>query len=122
MTMDYDYFVVNWGRAFLLIALTNNPSKWSFMAWLETHPDIPPSLIFFAGAVLVLGYVWFFKQAMKHLKGIGILVLAILMFCLILGLAQLAYRIPFMRELEVGWILIVFISAFAAIGVSYRGG
>ncbi len=118
--MDFDYFVVNWGRAFLLMSVTQNPTRWSFLSWLETRPDVPPSLIFFFSAVLILAYFWFFGQALKHVKGIGILILALLMFSLMLGLAQLAWRFPALRGMEIGWILIAFVSAFIAIGVSYR--
>ena len=120
--MDFDYFIVNWLRAFLLIVATHNPTNWNFFSWLDARPDIPPSLLFFIGSIMVLAYYWFFKQALKHVRGIGILVLAILMFSLIIGLAQFAYRYPFLRQMEVGWPLIVVVSAFLAVSVSYRNG
>lgn len=120
MSMDFDYFVVNWGRAFLLLALTFNPTGWSYLAWLESRPDIPPTLVFFFSAILLLIYYWFFKQAMKQIKGIGILLLTMLFFSLSIGLAQLSFRFPFLLEMEVAWPLIALVSAFVAVAVSYR--
>ena len=119
--MGFDYLLTNFVRAIILLALTYNPTGWCYFGWIDARPDLPPSLVLFVGIILFLGYVFFFKQAMKQVGGLGIIVLAVLFVLLISALAELGGLFWMHRPLLPEWILLAVIAAFMATSVTVRG-
>ena len=120
--MSADHFVISWIRAFLLLCATYNPTGWSFVSWLESRPDLPASVIFIFAVLLLIGYVLFFRQAMKSARGEGVLIIAFLFYAVAMNVEAFAADLPWFRDLSGDWLLLILISATMATAVSIRSG
>lgn len=50
-------FLIRWAVAFVLLALTFNPTEWNYVRWAQAGwPDQMPFIVL-AGLVLLTGYV-----------------------------------------------------------------
>lgn len=89
---------------------------------MQSRPDLPASLIFVIAVLLLIGYVVFFRQAMKSAKGEGILVIAILFYAIGVNIKAFASELPWFQDLSGDWLLLILISATMATAVSVRSG
>ena len=117
-----DHFVISWVRAFFLLCATYNPTTWNFVTWINSRPDLPASVVFIVGGLLLIGYVAFFRQAMKSARGEGIIVIAILFYAIAMNIEEFASDLPWFSQLSGDWLLLILISATMAAAVSVRLG
>lgn len=71
-------FIIRWLLAFILIALTYNPTPWNFTAWVaETWPD-QMSMAVLMGLILLVGYIIYLRATLRSIGPFGMaLVVAI---------------------------------------------
>ncbi|MGR3468521.1 MAG: DUF6524 family protein [Shimia sp.] len=119
-------FLFRWLFAFLLVALTYNPTPYNYVAWgvrnwrlwQETPEEARLSFVALAGLVLLVGYIIYLRATLRSIGVIGmVLVLAMVGACLWvasdLGWLSLANRTANM------WIGIVALSFMLGIGMSW---
>jgi hypothetical protein len=71
-------FVLRWLFAFLLLALTYNPTPLNYARWAEAHWASQTPLVVLAGLVLLVGYVIYLRATLRSIGGAGmVLVLAL---------------------------------------------
>ncbi|MEP2533982.1 DUF6524 family protein [Shimia sp.] len=70
--------LLRWIFAFLLLALTFNPTKWSYIHWsMENYIEETP-LAVLLGLLLVIGYIIYLRATIRSIGGFGMfLVLAV---------------------------------------------
>ncbi|MBW7921221.1 MAG: hypothetical protein H3C51_03885 [Rubellimicrobium sp.] len=76
-------FALRWVFAFLLVALTYNPTRWNYIAWVRDHFTANMPLAILLGLILFAGYVVFVSATLRSIGPFGvILVLALLLVLL----------------------------------------
>ena len=71
-------FLSRWVAAFLLLALTYNPTQYNYLRWLQQYGDDNLSVAVLVGLLLVVGYVIYVRATVRSIGVIGMaLVLAI---------------------------------------------
>ena len=67
-----------WLAAFVLVAVTFNPTQYNYVAWLRDHGDANLSVAVLAGLLLAVGYIIFLRATLRSIGGFGMaLILAI---------------------------------------------
>lgn len=70
--------LIRWSVAFLLLALTYNPTAWNYLSWAMTHWETQLPMVVFGGLVLSVGYVIYLRATLRSIGGIGMgLILAV---------------------------------------------
>lgn len=117
---DFDHLLVNWIRALGLFLVAANPTGWSYIGWISHRPDLPASLVFLVGFLIFLGFAAFFRQAMKNLKGGGILILSLIFYLIAINIHGLTRGLPWLEQLSADWLLVLLTSLMMATAVSIR--
>jgi hypothetical protein len=118
--MSADFFLISWIRALVLLLITHNPLGWSYIGWVTSPSPPPGALVFFGGALLFLGYWFFFRLALKSVKASGILVAIVMAFVAVVALAELSLEHSYINNIHAGWILIFIGSITMAATVGMR--
>ncbi|MEM1372916.1 MAG: DUF6524 family protein [Pseudomonadota bacterium] len=111
-------FLIRWAFAFVLIAVTYNPTQLNFVRFsLDNYTD-RLSLVVLGGVVLFIGYVIYLRATLRSIGGFGMLLVAALVGALIwvavdLGLVNL--EDPSFNL----WLGIVALSFVLGIGLSW---
>ena len=71
-------FLVRWLVAFVLLALTFNPTEFNYVRWAASGWESQASVIVLAGLVLLVAYVVFLTAVLRGIGALGVmLVLAV---------------------------------------------
>ncbi|MDK3016095.1 DUF6524 family protein [Pseudodonghicola flavimaris] len=71
---------LRWLFAFLLLALTYNPTPWNYVRWVAEHYHQYLSVAVFLGLVLMIGYIIYLRATLRSIGGFGMgLILALVM-------------------------------------------
>ena len=71
-------FIVRWVCAFLLLALTFNPTEYNYVQWARSYGGMNISIAVLAGLVLLIGYIIYLRATLRSIGGFGmVLVLAL---------------------------------------------
>lgn len=111
-------FVLRWLFAFLLVALTFNPTEWNYIRWTRTNWDSQMSLSVLFGLVLLVGYIIYLRAT---LRSIGVFGMALIV-ALVAALLWVAYDFGLLSLDNPGlntWIGIVALSLVLGIGLSW---
>jgi hypothetical protein len=71
-------FLIRWLFAFLLLALTYNPTPWNFARWTmdNASEQLPLAVLF--GLILLIGYIIYLRATLRSIGAFGmVLVLAV---------------------------------------------
>lgn len=69
-------FLLRWLGAFLLLALTFNPSRWNYLHWARTTwPDQMP-LAVFLGLLLAVAYMVYVVATIRSIGAFGVVLIA----------------------------------------------
>ena len=72
-------FIIRWLVAFVLLALTFNPTQWNYVAWARANLDTQLPLITLAGLLLAIAYIIYLRATLRSIGLFGMaLVLAVL--------------------------------------------
>ena len=71
-------FVIRWIFAFVLLAVTYNPTQWNYVRWAMDNRDGSLSLVVLGGLILLIGYIIYLRATLRSIGLFGmILILAI---------------------------------------------
>lgn len=76
-------FLLRWLFAFLMLALTFNPTPYNYVAWARTGWDGQLPLVVLAGLVLLICYVIYIRATMRSIGAAGMLLVAALVGALV---------------------------------------
>lgn len=71
--------LLRWLVAFLLLALTYNPTDYNYVVWSREHyvDDLPLTVLF--GLLLLIGYVIYLRATLRSIGGFGMMVVLAVM-------------------------------------------
>jgi hypothetical protein len=111
-------FLLRWLIAFVLIALTYNPTRWNYAAWVAaTYPEQLPLMVL-AGLLLFLGYVIYLRATLRSIGAFGMIMVVSIFAALIWVLTDLGW----IRLSDPGintWLAIVALSLVLGIGLGW---
>ena len=71
-------FLIRWLAAFVLLALSFNPTSFNYVRWAERSWDVSLPLVVLAGLVLLVAYVLFLTAVFRGIGTLGVaLILAV---------------------------------------------
>lgn len=119
-TLTPSGFLFRWLGALVLVLGTYNPTPYNFIAWVADEvtrgEQLPLKLLI--GALMVIGYVIYFRATMESIGFIGI-GLAMLFFAGIIWLL-LDYGILDLEEYQTfAWVGLFILATIMAIGISW---
>ncbi len=119
-TLTPSGFLLRWLGALILVLGTYNPTKYNFVAWLadETSRGEQLPLKLLLGALMIIGYVIYFRATFRSIGYIGI-GLALLMFAGLIWLL-LDYKIlNFEESHNIAWVGLFILATIMAFGMSW---
>lgn len=111
-------FLLRWLFAFVLVAVTYNPTDYNFVRWAATEGQNQLSVTVLAGLVLLVGYIIYLRATLRSIGALGMLLILALVGALLwvaydFGLLDLQNRALTM------WIGIFALSLVLGIGLSW---
>jgi hypothetical protein len=111
-------FLLRWLFAFVLVAVTYNPTDYNFVRWAATEGQNQLSVTVLAGLVLLVGYIIYLRATLRSIGAFGMLLILALVGALLwvaydFGLLDLQNRALTM------WIDIFALSLVLGIGLSW---
>ncbi|WP_136635054.1 DUF6524 family protein [Pseudooceanicola onchidii] len=111
-------FLLRWLIAFVLIALSYNPTDWNYAAWVSrTWPDQMP-LAVLLGLLLLVGYIIYLRATLRSIGPFGMALVAAVFGALIWVLVDFGI----VRLTDPGintWLGILALSLVLGIGLSW---
>ncbi|ARC89953.1 DUF6524 family protein [Rhodovulum sp. MB263] len=74
---------LRWLVAFLLLALTYNPTSWNYVRWAMAGWDTQTPMVLLAGLVLFTGYVIYLRATLRSIGPFGMVLVTALVGALI---------------------------------------
>jgi uncharacterized membrane protein YobD (UPF0266 family) len=111
-------FVIRWIFAFLLLAVSYNPSQWNYVRWAMDNRDSSLSLVVLGGLVLLIGYIIYLRATLRSIGLFGmILILAVVatVIWVLFDQGVISLDNPTINT----WIAIFALSLVLAIGLSW---
>ncbi|MCA0921739.1 DUF6524 family protein [Pseudooceanicola nanhaiensis] len=111
-------FLARWVMAFLLLALTFNPTPWNYITWARTDGGAQLPLILLLGLLLLVGYIIYLRATLRSIGALGMgLVLAIVaaLIWVLVDYGLLSLDNPGVNT----WLAIVALSFVLGIGLSW---
>ncbi|MGH1483256.1 MAG: DUF6524 family protein [Geminicoccales bacterium] len=121
-TLTPSGFLFRWLGALVLVLGTYNPTPYNFIAWVTDADEVARGenlpLKLLIGALMIIGYVIYFRATMESIGFIGI-GLAMLFFAGIIWLL-FDYEILNLGEYQtVAWVGLFILATIMAIGISW---
>ncbi|MEM9032885.1 MAG: DUF6524 family protein, partial [Pseudomonadota bacterium] len=111
-------FVLRWVVAFVLLALTFNPTDLNFVRWSVTAWPTQMPLVILAGLVLFTGYIIYLRATLRSIGAFGMALIAALFGALIWVLIDYGVLTLQNRSLNV-WLGLLVLSLILGIGLSW---
>lgn len=109
---------IRFAIAFLLVALTWNPTRFNFVEWAMMQWSEMAPLVAFAGLVLLMGWIFFLRTTARALGVLGI-VLCTALAAVVLWILFYYGLISTERSQLLGWIVLALFAAILAAGMSW---
>ncbi len=113
-------FLFRWMGALVLVLGTYNPTPYNFVTWVmneATQGDQVP-LKFLLGALMIIGYVIYFRATLESIGFIGI-GLALLFFGGVVWLLVDWKILDYQESGTVAWVVLFVLATIMAIGISW---
>ena len=110
--------IVRWVFAFLLVAVTFNPTDWNYFRWAMSNSGEQMSMVVLLGLVLVVAYVIYVRATLRSIGAFGMALVLAVVAALIWVLYDLGLLSLENRNFNV-WIGIFALSAVLGIGLSW---
>lgn len=109
---------VRWLFAFVLLALTYNPTQWNFVYW-ALHPEGRPlSMVVLAGLLLLVGYIIYLRATLRSIGPFGMALVFSVVAALLWVLSDLGILALDNRNLNV-WLGILALSIVLGVGLGW---
>jgi hypothetical protein len=111
-------FFLRWLFAFVLLALTFNPSDWNFVRWAEAHWHDETAVTVLFGLLLLAAYAIYVRATLRSIGPLGMLLVAALVGATIWVLVDWGVLTLADADLNL-WLGIVALSIILGIGLSW---
>lgn len=111
-------FVLRWVFAFLLVALTFNPTQWNYVRWSVANwgTNLPLTVLF--GVVLLIGYIIYLRATLRSIGTFGVILVVALLAALAWVLIDQGWLSLENRALNT-WLAILALSVVLGVGLSW---
>lgn len=111
-------FVLRWVFAFLLVALTYNPTDWNYVRWAAANFSTQMPLALLLGLLLFVGYIVYVSATLRSIGAFGMLLVLAVVAALLWFLYDQGLLSLINRGLNI-WLGILAISVVLAIGMTW---
>ncbi len=109
---------LRWVFAFLLLALTFNPTQWNYVRWSAANYMDETPLTVLLGLLLLIGYIIYLRATLRSIGGFGMFLVLSVVCALIWVLYDWHLLTPDNNNLNT-WIGIFALSAVLGIGLGW---
>ena len=109
-------FLIRWVVAFVLLALTYNPTKFNYTRWAVTNWQDQMPLVVLAGLVLLVAFVLFFTAVLRGIGAVGVLLILAVVAAVVWVLVDFGW-ISLENPTSNTWIGLVALSVVLAVGM-----
>lgn len=111
-------FTLRWVFAFLLVALTYNPTPWNYVTWVQAHFSSSMPLSILLGLILLAGYVVFISATLRSIGPFGVALVIAILLVLLWFLADSGFLS--LRSSAVNtWVAIIALSVVLGTGMTW---
>ena len=111
-------FVIRWVFAFLLVALTFNPTQWNYVRWATNSWRDNTALAVLFGLILLVGYIIYLRATLRSIGPFGVLLVLAVLGALAWVLYDQGWLTLANRNLNT-WLAIVALSVVLGVGLSW---
>ena len=109
-------FLIRWIAAFVLLALTFNPTDVNYVRWAGNAWNGSMPLVVLAGMVLLVAYVLFLTAVLRGIGALGVVLILAVFAALIWVLVDLSW-IDINNPSALTWVGLVVMASVLAIGM-----
>lgn len=109
-------FVIRWVFAFILLALTFNPTEFNYARWAAANWQDQMPLAVLAGLVLLVAYVLFFTAVLRGIGALGVALILAVVAALVWVLVDFGW-ISLENPTSNIWIALIALSVVLAVGM-----
>lgn len=109
---------LRWLGAFLLLALTFNPTEWNFVRWAQAHYADELPLTVLLGLLLAVGYAFCLHATLRSIGAFGMATIAAIFGCTIWVLVDWGVLTLANKDVNL-WLGILVLSLILGIGLSW---
>ncbi len=66
-------FLIRWLLAFVLLAVTFNPTEFNYVTWVQRYGHMNLSVSVLLGLLLFIGYIIYLRATLRSIGGLGML-------------------------------------------------
>ena len=110
--------LLRWVFAFVLLALTYNPTPWNYVSWSMENFNTSLSLTVLTGLILLICYIVYLRATLRSIGGFGMFLVLAVVLALLWVLYDLGVLALDNRDLNV-WLSILALSAVLGIGLGW---
>ncbi len=110
--------LLRWVFAFLLLALTFNPTEYNYIRWGGTHYGEELPLTVLLGLLLMIGYIIYLRATLRSIGGFGM----VLVLAVVAALAWVLYdwnMLSLQNTAQNTWLAILALSIVLGIGMGW---
>jgi hypothetical protein len=111
-------FLARFPLAFVVVAATYNPTRYSYYAWGEAIGWAWRPPLVFAGVVLLIGWVLCLRPTLRSMGALGLLLANAFLAALFWLLADWGW-LPIENVAAISWLGVLSVSAILAAGMSW---
>lgn len=111
-------FLTRWFFAFVLLALTFNPTQYNYIDWLRDYGDMNLSIAVLLGLLLAIGYIIYLRATLRSIGAGGMMLVLAVVGALIWVLYDLGVLRLDNSSLNV-WLGLATLSFVLGIGLSW---
>lgn len=109
-------FLVRWLVAYVLLALTFNPTEFNYVRWASNGWETQASVIVLAGLVLLVAYVVFLTAVLRGIGALGVVLVLAVVGALVWVLIDFGW-LSLDNRGAMAWVAIVALSVVLAVGM-----
>ena len=110
--------LLRWVFAFLLLALTFNPTQWNYTHWGMNNWEAETPLTVLLGLLLLIGYIIYLRATIRSIGGFGMFLVLAVVAALVWVLYDWGMLALENRDLNT-WLGILSLSAVLGIGLGW---
>ncbi len=109
---------LRWLFAFVLLALSYNPTEWNYVSWSLANYEDKLSITVLLGLLLTIGYIIYLRATIRSIGGFGMFLILAVVAALLWVLYDLGLLSLENRDLNM-WLGIFALSLVLGIGLSW---
>ncbi|MEM9970057.1 MAG: DUF6524 family protein [Pseudomonadota bacterium] len=109
-------FLIRWVAAFVLLALTFNPTSFNYVRWAQSAWDTSVPMIVLAGLLLLVAYVLFLTAVLRGIGFVGVALILAVFAAFLWVLVDFGW-IDLQNPSVVTWVGLVMMATVLALGM-----